>query len=127
MTSARSMVVSFVASVAALAALAHGAQAASPSSASRSTIVAFASNLGFQNTTALNFGDYSGSNAATAAPFAGALQTADIAGAQSESLRIAALSRNTSKDRFANQGILPALSAGLALRRGRRGVDIGEF
>ena len=126
MTSVRTMVVFFVASVAALAALAHGAQAASPSSASRSTIVAFASNLGFQNTTALKVGDYSGSNA-TAAPFAGAIETADIAGAQSESLRIAALSRNKSKDRFANQGISPALSAGLVLRRGRRGVDISEF
>lgn len=129
MTSVRSMVLSVCASVAALAALALSAHAAPRSSALRSTIdVSSASNHGFQNTTSLKAGACTGCNVAAAVPFAGDIETADAAGAQNAMLRFAALSRiNTSQDRFANQGILPALSAGFVLRRGRRGVDIVEF
>lgn len=128
MSSARSMVLSVCASLAALAALALSAQAAPLNSASRCTIhVSSASNPGFQNTNSLKAGGCTGCNAA-AVPFAGETETADAAGAQNAMLRSAALSRiNTSEDRFATQGISPALSAGFVLRRGRRGVDILEF
>lgn len=129
MNSPRSMVLSVCASLAALAALALSAQAAPLTSASRSAIeVSSASNQGFQNTTSVKVGACTGCNAAAAVPFAGEIEAADAAGAQNAILRFAALSRiNTSQDRFANQGISPALSAGFVMRRGRRGVDIVEF
>lgn len=129
MTSARPVGLSLYASVAARAALPPCAQAISPGSVMLPiTGISFASNHGFLNTTSLQFGNCTGSNAAGAVSLASGMETADAAGAQNAMLRSAALSRiNTSQDRFADQGISPALSAGFAMRRGRRGVDIVEF
>ncbi|HET9183278.1 MAG TPA: hypothetical protein VFP59_14165 [Candidatus Angelobacter sp.] len=115
MVSARSVVLSFCASVAALAALSLGAQQAWPSSEALSTVdISFASNHNFQNSTFLNFG--------------GETKTADAAvepdGVSQFSLQSG---MTTDLDRFAEPGISPALRAGFALRRARRGVDVIEF
>lgn len=127
MSSARSVVLSICASVAALAALALSAQAASPSSAAPSTIdVSFASDHGFQHPVSKS-ATYTGLNEISASVFADGVQMA-AAGEQAGMSRISLHSRvTTSLDQFADQGISPALSAGFALRRGRRGVDTVEF